>query len=300
MDKIGLERYERCGKKLKEVANYVLTEDGYKVDLDRPIGAGKNGVVFEGIDSKGNNVAIKLCSSCFSALKMTREDCWNYGSNHHTTSYDYLGELEIVRRFVSREIYEQSTFKQFNGDMIKVYRPVDLGDGLPKIRALYRAFELENEREWCIITVMDWVEGEDLETYTDKNSFDAGNVLDWILKILKALKPLRDRGWVHMDLDPSNIVRREDGSLCIIDLGKAIDWYDRNKDVETPYYNVEFIKGRNLDQDLLEIKDLVCGVFKSKQYNSDRRSLHECIMLALEKSNNCRQLYDSLAVLLGK
>lgn len=201
----------------------MLTEDGYKVNLDKPIGAGHNGVVLKGTDSKGDKVAIKLCSSRSSTLQMTCNGYWNYRSKYQDNSYNYLGELEIVRRFVNREIYEQSTFKQFNGGKIKVYCPVDLGYGLPKIRALYRAFELENEKKWCIITVMDWVDGEDLETYTDKNLFDTDNVLDWILKILEALKPLHDRGWVHMDLNPSNIIRREDGSLCIIDLGKAID-----------------------------------------------------------------------------
>lgn len=278
----------------------MLTEDGYKVNLDKPIGAGQNGVVLKGTDSKGDKVAIKLCSSRSSTLQMTCNGYWNYRSKYQDNSYNYLGELEIVRRFVNREIYEQSTFKQFNGGKIKVYCPVDLGYGLPKIRALYRAFELENEKKWCIITVMDWVDGEDLETYTDKNLFDTDNVLDWILKILEALKPLHDRGWVHMDLNPSNIIRREDGSLCIIDLGKAIDWYDRNKDVVAPSYNVEFIEGHNIDQDLLEIKDLVCGLFKSMQYNSNKQFLHKGIMLALEKSNNCRQLYDSLAALVGK
>ena len=49
LNEVGLEDYNRYGARLREVAEDLLVREGYRVDLDSPIGAGYNGVVFKGL-----------------------------------------------------------------------------------------------------------------------------------------------------------------------------------------------------------------------------------------------------------
>ena len=300
LDAAGLENYRQHGQKLKELANKVLARDGYKVNLDEPIGAGSNGAVFKAIDKNKNLVAIKLSFSDSSQLQMTTCGSWK-PYTPPISCYYYVGELELSRRFVSKEIYDQAKIDKKNN--IKKYRPVYLGNGLPKIHALYRSLDLDKwqGKDWSIITVMDWVDGEDLETYTNKHKFNDSNVLDWSIKILEALKPLHDAGWYHRDLNAGNIMKRSDGSICVVDLGKAIDWYDWDHNTVSPWHNPELIANRDIDSDLKEMRALVLGEFcKSEQYQIKSHSLHTDMVNAFKNSKNCKELYEKLVSLKSK
>ena len=298
LNEVGLEDYKRYGARLREVAEDLLVREGYRVDLDSPIGAGYNGVVFKGTNIKGENVAIKLSSSDATGLLMTRSSSWK---PHTVTSYHYKysGELELARRFVHYETYYSARFEE-SPNRVKIYMPVDLGAGLPKIHALYRFLDLDNGKDWSIITVMDWIDGEDLKAYVDKNIFGTKDVLDWILKILEALRPLHERGWVHRDLNASNIMIRQDGSICVIDLGKVIDWYDRDKNTVPPWHNPNLIQNRDCDPDLSEMHVLVSQLFASGEYERNDERLHGGILNLLGKAKDCKELWDGGVALRGK
>ena len=295
LDPQGLSNYETHGRKLKALAEDVLSKDGYNVDWN-PIGAGYNGAVFKAKNKNGEQVAVKLSFSDSSKITMMRSSSWKpYTAMRY--DYCYLGDLELARRFVDLDTYNLATYNQENH--VKKYRPVYLGSGLPKIHALYRFFYLDYDmsEDWSIVSIMDWVEGDDLESYCENNQFDDSIVLDWILKILDALKPLHDAGWYHMDLGPSNIMRRPDGSLCVIDLGKAIDFYDKNKNTVNPWHNPDLIVGRDKDQDFFEISILVKHLYESKNYICKDKALHQKILDALCSSDKCTTLYEKLSKL---
>ena len=293
---VGLEGYKSHGQKLKQLAENILSKDGYDVTWI-PIGAGYNGAVFKATNKQGEKFAIKLSYSDPSSIRMSQPGAWKPRT---LVSYDYsyLGELELSRRFVDLNTYKSAIYDE--STHVKKYQPVSLGAGIPKIHALYRFLDLDyvGSYYWSIITVMDWVDGDDLKTYSENNQFDDSDVLDWTLKILDALKPLHDAGWYHRDISGSNVMRRPDGSICVVDLGKAIDYYDNNKDTVAPWHNPDLIANRDRDPDIGEISGLVRRqLYNSKNYVCNNKDFHDKIVSAIDESDNCKVLYEKLSKL---
>src|SRR4029077_4332312 len=72
-------------------------------------------------------------------------------------------------------------------------------------------------------------------------------------ELMFALGDIHEKGILHRDLKPQNLMFREDGTLAILDFGiaKQIDAIDRTKEGEvlgTPrYMSPEQVQGRALD-----------------------------------------------------
>jgi len=92
--------------------------------------------------------------------------------------------------------------------------------------------------------VMELVDG-----HTLRDELDAGHVYDEqeainvIIKVAKALEHAHERGLVHRDVKPANVVVMEDGTVKLADLGMAQDTEDaelvkseRGQRIGTPYY----------------------------------------------------------------
>jgi serine/threonine-protein kinase len=81
------------------------------------------------------------------------------------------------------------------------------------------------ELEGAPFLVMELLEGSDLERATAGGPTPAGDVLEWLRQVARALVKAHDAGIVHRDLKPENLflTRREDGSplVKILDFGIA-------------------------------------------------------------------------------
>ena len=80
------------------------------------------------------------------------------------------------------------------------------------------------ETEDCLYLVMDYIEGQTLEqVLKEQGPQDERIVAEWAIEICKALSYLHSQNppIVYRDMKPSNIIRKPDGNLKIIDFGTA-------------------------------------------------------------------------------
>ena len=101
--------------------------------------------------------------------------------------------------------------------------------------------------------VMEFFEGGDLNKRLDGKELAPAEALRIFRELMFALGDIHEKGILHRDLKPQNLMFREDGTLAILDFGiaKQIDAIDRTKEGEvlgTPrYMSPEQVQGRALD-----------------------------------------------------
>jgi CheY-like chemotaxis protein/tRNA A-37 threonylcarbamoyl transferase component Bud32 len=101
--------------------------------------------------------------------------------------------------------------------------------------------------------VMEFFEGGDLNKRLDGRPLPAAEALRLFRELMFALGDIHEKGILHRDLKPQNLMFRQDGSLAIVDFGiaKDIDAVDRTNAGEvlgTPrYMSPEQVQGRALD-----------------------------------------------------
>ncbi len=101
--------------------------------------------------------------------------------------------------------------------------------------------------------VMEFFEGGDLNKRLDGKALRAEDALGLFRQLMFALGDIHEKGILHRDLKPQNLMFRSDGSLAIVDFGiaKHVDGVDRTSHGEilgTPrYMSPEQVQGRALD-----------------------------------------------------
>jgi serine/threonine protein kinase len=101
--------------------------------------------------------------------------------------------------------------------------------------------------------VMEFFEGGDLNKRLQGRSLPPEEVLRFFRELMFALGDIHEKGILHRDLKPQNLMFRADGSLAIVDFGiaKHVDAIDRTSHGEilgTPrYMSPEQVQGRALD-----------------------------------------------------
>ena len=101
--------------------------------------------------------------------------------------------------------------------------------------------------------VMEFFEGGDLNKRLGGKALDPQEALRIFRELMFALGDIHEKGILHRDLKPQNLMFREDGTLAILDFGiaKHVDAIDRTRDGEilgTPrYMSPEQVQGRALD-----------------------------------------------------
>ena len=91
-------------------------------------------------------------------------------------------------------------------------------ENLKKInnRNIVKAYDFFEENN-TIYSVMEYIEGVDLEEYLENNSFNEDKAMDLLEQLIDGLKEIHNKQIVHRDIKPSNIMRGKDGIYRIID-----------------------------------------------------------------------------------
>jgi DNA-binding NarL/FixJ family response regulator/tRNA A-37 threonylcarbamoyl transferase component Bud32 len=101
--------------------------------------------------------------------------------------------------------------------------------------------------------VMEFFGGGDLNKRLDGRALSAEEAMKLFRELMFALGDIHEKGVLHRDLKPQNLMFRQDGSLAIVDFGiaKHVDAADRTGHGEilgTPrYMSPEQVQGRALD-----------------------------------------------------
>ena len=87
----------------------------------------------------------------------------------------------------------------------------------PNIASLHTALRYDNQ----LLMVIEFVDGETLETRFRNGVPLGGEVLDWIVQLLSALEYAHQRGVVHRDIKPANVMISRGGAVKLLDFGIA-------------------------------------------------------------------------------
>ncbi len=87
----------------------------------------------------------------------------------------------------------------------------------PNIARAYNALQLED----CLVLVMEFVEGRTLEQILKQGRIPVDTGLDYIRQTLCALRYAHDRGVIHRDVTPSNLIINPSGRAKLTDFGVA-------------------------------------------------------------------------------
>ncbi|HLK51600.1 MAG TPA: protein kinase [Bryobacteraceae bacterium] len=93
----------------------------------------------------------------------------------------------------------------------------------PNIAAVYNAFKFYDE----FFLVMEFVEGESLETVLERGRLPLATAIEYARQALFALGYAHAHGVVHRDIAPANIIITPDGKLKLTDFGLAKTTTDR-------------------------------------------------------------------------
>jgi serine/threonine protein kinase len=88
----------------------------------------------------------------------------------------------------------------------------------PQIPELWTYFTEENQQ----YLVQEYIDGQDLAQILEtEGKFSEKQIQDVLQQILPILDYLHQRQVIHRDMKPANIVRRQDGTLILVDFGAA-------------------------------------------------------------------------------
>jgi eukaryotic-like serine/threonine-protein kinase len=93
-----------------------------------------------------------------------------------------------------------------------------LGNQSPHIPQLYGY--LEQERRFYLI--QEFIDGQNLyKELEQQGAYSEAEIRQLLKDLLPILKFIHDRGTIHRDIKPDNIMRRQDGQLVLIDFGMS-------------------------------------------------------------------------------
>ncbi len=77
--------------------------------------------------------------------------------------------------------------------------------------------------------VMEYLEGQDLRSYIEKNTIDAKTLIQRLKPVIIAMDKIHKKGIIHRDISPDNIMMLKNGMFKLMDFGAArlVDYSDQ-------------------------------------------------------------------------
>lgn len=124
---------------------------------------------------------------------------------HHSTVVSCIGKEEFIEKEKEGFIKEAKTMAK-------------LGN-IPGIVTMHDVFA----QNGTVYIVMDYVEGKTLKAYVKENGnrLSAKTVISLLEPIFGALQKIHEKGLIHRDISPDNIMLRPDGTAVLLDFGAA-------------------------------------------------------------------------------
>ncbi len=134
--------------------------------------------------------------------------------------------------FVTRENTVTTTVTPFSGDKREAFikgldKFVDEAKSLAKFYSLPGVVSVKDffKKNGTGYIVMEYVEGITLKQYLKKEGgkLPVFQVLEWVKPLIKSLTQMHEKGIIHRDISPDNIMITPDGEIKLLDFGAARD-----------------------------------------------------------------------------
>ncbi len=173
--------------------------------INECLGSGGFGITYRGYDHKlARDVAIK--------------EYFPYGyvsRNVSTTNGITLNKAEY-----------EGFYSEWKGKFLNEARALAQFSGVNGIVGVHEFFE----ESGTAYIIMDYLDGVTLKDYVKQNGkMPAAELCAKALPIISALEKVHEKGIVHRDISPSNIMRRNDGTLTLFDFGAAREYGDNKE-----------------------------------------------------------------------
>ena len=165
-----------------------------------------------------------VCPSCNKPLHLNnRYECvrqlsgtWGANAEVFTvTDRQDPNVQKILKVLTNQESYVLKLFKIEQLILMDLDHP-----GIPKG---YEAFDVKAPTGQVIpCIIMERIEGDTLQNHLNHNgSIDQATAIEWMTQLLHILDYAHSQKLFHRDIKPTNIMRRSDGRLVLIDFGTA-------------------------------------------------------------------------------
>jgi WD40 repeat protein len=164
-----------------------------------------------------NTPLIPLLRGRYRVIKVLSDE-GGFGRTYLAEDADKLNEWCVVKQFAPK-IQEASTLKKavelFKDEAKQLQK---LGEH-PQIPTLLAYFEQEN----YLFLVQQYINGKNLQQELERGVvYNETKIIELLLDLLPVLKFIHERGVIHRDIKPHNIIRRQsDGRLVLIDFGSS-------------------------------------------------------------------------------
>ncbi|ABA24452.1 serine/threonine protein kinase with WD40 repeats [Trichormus variabilis ATCC 29413] len=164
-----------------------------------------------------NTQLIPLLRGHYRIIKVLSDE-GGFGRTYLSEDIDKLNELCVVKQFAPK-VQENSAMKKAV-ELFKqeAQRLQHLGEH-HQIPTLLAYFEQDN----YLFLVQQFINGNNLlQELRQGVVYNESTIVEFLLDLLPVLKYIHERGVIHRDIKPQNIIRRQsDGGLVLIDFGAA-------------------------------------------------------------------------------
>ncbi|MBD2167714.1 serine/threonine protein kinase [Calothrix membranacea FACHB-236] len=164
-----------------------------------------------------NHPLISLLRGRYRVIKVLSDE-GGFGRTYLAEDADKLNEWCVVKQFAPK-IQDTSTLKKavelFKDEAKQLQK---LGEH-PQIPTLLAYFEQDN----YLFLVQQYINGHNLlQELRTGVTYNKSKIVELLLDLLPVLKFIHERGVIHRDIKPQNIIRRQsDGRLVLIDFGSS-------------------------------------------------------------------------------
>lgn len=127
-----------------------------------------------------------------------------------------IGLIQVAKVYDPRDLdddNQKSRFYNFFKDEIRLLHNLNHRN----IVRVYAAHLYSRSRTGIIL--MEYINGKTIDKYIDEYNAEVDDINDIFLQIIEAFAYLEQRGVLHRDVRPSNIMIDEDGTVKVIDFG---------------------------------------------------------------------------------
>lgn len=129
-------------------------------------------------------------------------------------------DVKLCQEVVLKKYYsEEKVYEKGKKDFLREARILS---SLFEVKEVVKVFDYFEEDKEAYI-VMEYVSGIPLRQYAENNVelMNFEEAWTFLLPIMNALQKVHEKGLIHRDISPDNIIVRKDGSLKLIDFGSA-------------------------------------------------------------------------------